>query len=226
MKFSRFPGFVLILASALLIGCGQKSAGPVALVTPAASGEDQLPFAREGNTRGISPTSTVIPPSARVPSGTPVTIHLLSSISSATAHSGDTFDAVLEEPMIVNGQILAERGTAVMGRVMEARRAGSDKSPGYLRVTLGSILLRGKSCAVRSSSSFIKAVFPHKANVAATKEMTIQGALRNAAAIEPDSTNPARVEGGDRTSVAVADVTLGPERHLTFRLTEPVPLPE
>lgn len=226
MKSSRFPGFILILASALLVGCGQKSAGPAALVTPAASGDDQLPFAREGNARGISPTSTVIPPSARVPSGTPVTIHLQSAISSATAHSGDTFEAVLDEPMIVNGQILAERGTAVTGRVMEAKRAGSDKSPGYLRVTLGSILLKGKSCAVRSSSSFIKAVFPRQANVAVTTEIPSQGALRNAAAIDPDSTNQARVEGADRASVAVADVTLGPERRLTFRLTEPVPLPE
>src|SRR5215472_8883563 len=124
MKFFRFPGFALLLASTLLVGCGHQSAPPAVVTTAAQTTDGQLPFAREGNAGGISPTSTVIPPSAHVPFGTAVTIHLQSEISSATAHPGDTFEAVLDEPVMLNGKVLADRGTPVTGRIIEAKRAG------------------------------------------------------------------------------------------------------
>src|ERR1700675_1033715 len=123
MQASRVVGFAsLVLALALLLDCNRQSPIPLAASeTVSASDEARLPFDREAQADGISPTSSVIPPGAQVPAGTPLTIRLKAKLSSASAHLDDRFKAVLDEPIIVNGQILADRGTEVTGRVLDAR---------------------------------------------------------------------------------------------------------
>jgi hypothetical protein len=230
MKACKATTLALALAL-VLVGCGHQSAVPVAASSAPAGDGEQLPFDREGQKGGISPTSAVIPPGARVPSGTPVTVHLLSSISSATAHSGDRFDAVLDEPILVNGRVLAGRGAAVTGRIMEAKPAGHAESPGYLRLTLHSIMLEGQSSAVQSSSNFVKGASSEKKNLAITGDDAGRGALIGAAVpgsngfpIAATSAAASRTRVGPTTPAK--DVTVGPERRLIFRLTEPIPLHE
>jgi len=216
----------------LLVGCGHQSAVPTAVSSGPARAEEHLPFEREGQRGGISPTSAVIPPGAHVPSGTPVTVHLQATLSSATAHSGDPFAAVLDEPIVVNGQVLAERGAPVTGRIMEAKAAELSQSAGYLRLTLHSISLRGQSSLAQSSSTFVKGVSPPKRNVTLTGNEPGRGTLMGASA--PGShgypigggASPAEGKNGDQLTTGMRDVTVGPERRLTFRLTEPIPLHE
>ena len=69
-------------------------------------------------------------------------------------------------------------------------------------------------------------MLPRRPNLATATGMTGQSALQNASAVDRDNASRPRVPDEARSGVTVADVTLGPERHLTFRLTEPVPLPE
>jgi len=219
----------LALGLMLVVGCGHRSAVPTAASAGPAGAEEHLPFEREGQRGGISPTSAVIPPGAHIPSGTPVTVHLQATLSSATAHSGDSFEAVLDEPIVVNGQVLAERGAPVTGRIMEAKAAGLSASAGYLRLTLHSILLRGQSSLAQSSSTFVKGVSPQKRNVALTGSEPGRGTLMGASA--PGSpgypgVSPAGGKNGHGLTTGMQDVTVGPERRLTFRLTEPIPLHE
>jgi len=56
--------------------------------------------------------------------GAPVTIRLTDTLSTERAASGDTFQATLADPLVVDGLIVAERGARVTGRVADARRAG------------------------------------------------------------------------------------------------------
>ncbi|HWX93076.1 MAG TPA: hypothetical protein VNY29_10650 [Terriglobales bacterium] len=221
----------LALGLMLLVGCGHQSAVPTAVSSGPARAEEHLPFEREGQSGGISPTSAVIPPGAHVPSGTPVTVHLQATLSSATAHSGDPFDAVLDEPIVVNGQVLAERGAPVTGRIMEARAAELAESAGYLRLTLHSISLRGQSSLAQSSSTFVKGVSPRKRNVTLAGNQPGRGTLMGASV--PGShgypiggASPTEGKNGDELTTGMTDVTVGPERRLTFRLTEPIPLHE
>jgi hypothetical protein len=162
-----------------------------------------------------------------------VTVHLQATLSSATAHSGDLFEAVLDEPIVVNGQVFAERGALVTGRIMEAKAAALSESAGYLRLTLHSISLRGQSSLVQSSSTFVKGA-PQKRNV------TFAGLAGNEpgrgtliGASVPDSPGypvggalPAEGKNGDELTTGMRDVTVGPEQRLRFRLTEPIPLRE
>lgn len=190
--------------------------------------EERLPFAREGQQTGISPTSAIVPAGAHVPAGTLVSIRLKSSISSATANAGDTFEAVLAEPIVVNGQVLAERGAPVSGRVMEARAASPSDPAGYLRLALSSIELRGQTSSARSSSSFVKAASLRKRDVALRRSAPGRDVLIDASAPGENAYSMGRVSSGGTSTAGGSegpmDVIVGPERRLTFRLTEPIPI--
>lgn len=112
-----------------------------------------LPFDSPSHDDGISPTQAFA--SSSMPAGTAVVIHLQSPLSSAKAHLGDQFRAVLEEPIVVQGQTVAASGTEVTGRVLAAK-ASQPREPGYVRLTLSSIVLNGKAVDLHTSSVFSK----------------------------------------------------------------------
>jgi hypothetical protein len=56
--------------------------------------------------------------------GASVTIRLAGTVSTEFAVPGDTFQATLADPLVVDGLIVAERGARVTGRIADARRAG------------------------------------------------------------------------------------------------------
>jgi hypothetical protein len=219
---------VLACSLALAIGCGRQSpVGPTESGAVSTPEEGQLPFERAAQKTGISPTSSVIPPGANLPVGTAITIRLKSAISSASERTGDRFLGLLEEPIVVNGETIAPAGGVVIGRVIESRKAARSKSPGYLRLVLTSIPVLGKSTLVQTSSSFIKgsqskgvtvAQAGHSGDglVAAAEAAPVNRPVLGAAIADQ------RVIGG----VTAKDAFVGPEHHLTFRLTESLLLPE
>ena len=217
---------VLGLGLAAAVGCDHQSADPViASEMNRAPDGSRLPFDREAQEDGISPTSSVIPPGAQIPAGTPVTIRLKNPVSSATAISEDSFEAVLDEPIIVNERIVAARGTLVMGRVVDAKPMTRMQAPGYLRLALSSIVIHGKPTRLRSSSNFLKGAGPasRRANLAVRSDGALIGAaatpkapmLGNAVVAERRSPSPVP---------APRDITIAQDRRLTFRLIEALPL--
>jgi len=65
------------------------------------------------------------------------------------------FSGVLDEPLVVRGQTVAEAGTTVSGKILEAKRA-SKNEPGYLRLTLTQVSLNRKPMPVETSVFFAK----------------------------------------------------------------------
>lgn len=112
----------LTLGLAAGVACGHQSSVPIVASGAVTPDSAQLPFDREAQSGGISPTNSVVPPGAQVPAGTAILVRLKKPLSSARAHSDDTFLAVLEEPVLVNDRVLAEPGAVVTGRVVEASR--------------------------------------------------------------------------------------------------------
>ena len=200
MKGWTVIGFAaLALGLAMSVQCGRHATLPVAASTVAQpNSNEQLPFDRQAQGHGFSPSSTVIPLGARIPAGTPICIGLQAPIASTTAQSGDVFQAVLLEPIMVNGRTVAEKGSSVTGFVMEAR-AGRSLTPGFIRIALRAIEIDGKSSAVQSSSNFVKGKI-------ARQKKAVQGAQA-----PPPQSSP-------------EDVTIAADRRLTFRLTEAIPL--
>jgi hypothetical protein len=227
MKALRAFGLAVVgLGLVVALGCDRSSSVPMVASEASSAPEDgRLPFDREAQKDGISPTSAVIPPGAQIPAGTPVVVRIQSSISSATAVSDGKFEAVLDEPIVVKDQVLAARGTAVIGRVVEARRVAQMQAPGYLRLALSSIALNGKQTVVRTSSNFLKGAGPvHRRT---TIPIGSDGSMISAVAIggAPSLGNAMTAANATESVIAIPrDVTVSQGRRLTFRLIEPVPL--
>lgn len=137
------------LTLAAATGCSRQLAGPG---SAKAADSGQLPFDRVSDGSGISPTAAFA--SESIPVGTEITVQLRLALSSADSRVGDTFEALLEEPLVV-GKTVVPRGTPVMGRVFAAKAAGRH-DPGYLRLTLASFEMNGKSIPLQTSSIFTK----------------------------------------------------------------------
>ncbi len=92
---------------------------------PSGAPESQsLPFDRQPPAGGISP-SRILPSRTKLPEGTPIPVRLQTGLSSASAHAGDKFTAIVDEPIIVDGETVVARGTTATGRVLEAKASAS-----------------------------------------------------------------------------------------------------
>ena len=70
-----------------------------------------------------------------VPGGTPVQIRMVDTVSSGTAHVGDTFEFRTAEDVLINGWVAVPSGAAGRGTVAEVEPAGGNGHPGHLKLT-------------------------------------------------------------------------------------------
>lgn len=71
-----------------------------------------------------------------LPAGTPLTVKLTKGLSTDQTKQGQFFQAILASPIIRDGFVLAETGSAVTGEVVRAKRAGLFGRAPELRLTL------------------------------------------------------------------------------------------
>lgn len=245
---------IVVLMSLILTGCSQHESTPACEET--ASADQHLPFDGTSDKAGIFPTGSLTP--TAIPAGTPFAVRLRTSLSSATSRPGDSFEAVLDEPILVRGRMVAPRGARVTGRVLDARAAG-DLQPGYMRLALTAVSLDGQVLPLQTSSIFVKRGSHEKRNLnevigASMSEasigrtsasnpsignVSISTASTSKASISKASASAIARDGkgtliGASTGTAAGleadyaiennDVGVAPERRLTFRLAQPVPL--
>jgi hypothetical protein len=87
-----------------------------------------------------------------IPSNTRLAVRLDATVSSATAQVGDIVAATLANDLVVDGKVLAKRGTPVRGIVTYARRSGRFQDPGYVTVRLHSIDIDGRRYRLHSTA--------------------------------------------------------------------------
>ena len=91
-----------------------------------------------------------LPAELTVKLGTFVTVRVNDMLSSNRNQAGDPFSAVLTQPLVVDGVVVAQRGQTVYGRVAEARKSHAD-TPSSLALELtGLTLVDGTQATVRS----------------------------------------------------------------------------
>jgi hypothetical protein len=65
-----------------------------------------------------------VPQTVTIPAGTLLSIRVDQQLSTKTNQTGDSFRATLDQPVVVDGFVIAERGARVEGRVVESDPGG------------------------------------------------------------------------------------------------------
>jgi hypothetical protein len=92
------------------------------------------------------PTPAAVPNanSITVPAGTDLLVRMIDSVNSDKNHVGDRFRASLEQDFVVDGVVIAPKGTDVYGRLSEAKEAGHIQGKSQLKLELTEILIRNR----------------------------------------------------------------------------------
>ncbi|MGC1484927.1 MAG: hypothetical protein WA789_14110 [Candidatus Acidiferrum sp.] len=169
------------------------------------------------------------PPSAlTIPAGTVLVMRLNEPLSSDRNQIGDQFSGVLEQPIVVNGWVVARRGQVVMGQVKSVKKAGRVKGTSQLGVELTDLtLVNGEQAPILTALWKASGGTSHGADAATIGGGTALGAIIGSAA---DWGRGAAIGAGAGAVAGIGAVLLTrgrptilePESELSFRLVDPV----
>ncbi len=170
------------------------------------------------------------PNMATLRTGTALSVRLAENVSTELNRSGDFFRGELDAPLVVNGFVVAERGSAAFGRVVKVKRARLGKSDLRMELT-GITTSDGQRIRVQTSAWEEKSArrsiedTPKRAASAAIGVVVgaLSGAARGAGFV---SENEGGTGGGHVLTVSKRSVALPAGSRLTFRLAIPVTITE
>jgi len=91
-----------------------------------------------------------------LPVGTLITVRLSDPITAAVEKDGRSFEAVIDQPVIIDGKMVLVRGSSVRGRVESARTSELKPDRGYVRLVLASVHLDGVDILLQTASLFAR----------------------------------------------------------------------
>ena len=107
-----------------------------------------------------------------IPTGTTISVRTIDAIDSRENHVGDRFEASLEEPLIVDGNVVAAKGANVYGRLEESKETGTFTGRSELKLALTGIVVDGKTVPVVTGDYELTG----KSKGASTARRTVGGA--------------------------------------------------
>jgi hypothetical protein len=90
-----------------------------------------------------------------LPAGTLLTVRLKNPIFADGRGASEAFDAIVDEPVLVEGNTLLPRGASVAGRVEAAHASRLKRNRGYVRLKLDSLAFAGQELPIQTSSLFV-----------------------------------------------------------------------
>jgi hypothetical protein len=78
-----------------------------------------------------------------IPEGTNITVRLSDPLSTDNSHTGDNFRGILDQDVVVNGNILARAGDAVQGQLTDVEQSGRVSGRARMALTLTQIQTAG-----------------------------------------------------------------------------------
>ena len=173
-----------------------------------------------------------VPATLTLPAGTLIPVRLNQWLSSDRNHAGDTFSAVLDQPIVVHGWVVARRGQTVIGRVDVAQKASQGNGVSRLGLEVTELtLVDGEQLPV---STQMQQAAPSPAaqaspgrNAATVATTTVLGTIVGAAV---GGGQGAAIGAGLGATAGIAAVlytrgrptTVAPETPLSFRLQSPL----
>jgi hypothetical protein len=172
------------------------------------------------------------PRSVTVASGTLISVRLGETISTERNRQGDSFIATLDEPLVIDGLVIAEKGARANGRIVNLVEAGRVKGLARLSLELTSVMTSDNQKIALRTASFEKQGPTSKAED--TQKVGIGAAIGAAiGAIAGGGTGAAigAATGGAAGGGAVAatrgkPAVLAAETRISFRVEQPVTITE
>jgi len=248
MAKQLYPLLSLLLFLAMFSGCQKSSTQTPTPTQQAAGGQaaphdatgqsipsqsvsDNLPAEPAPTRSGAAkkPTAAMTPAPIVIPAGTSITVRLQQGLSSASAASGQRFEAVLEQPLVSGDRVVVPAGTPVEGHVVAAHRSGRLRHPGRLALTLDSIVMNEHVVPLTTSEVIARGGSHKKRNLGWIGGGTGGGALIGALAAGGKGAligSGVGAAAGTTTAFVTGkkDVRFGSERVLRFRLEQEVSL--
>jgi hypothetical protein len=176
------------------------------------------------------PPATIgpVPASITILAGKVISVRLNEPLSSDHNHVGDSFTATLDQPIVVDGWVVARRGETIVGSVTAAKKAGRIKGVSQLGLQLTDVtVVDGQQLPMVTELWNGSAGTSHGADAAGVATTTGVGTIIGAAA---DGGAGAGIGAGAGAAAGIALVlltrgkptVLGPETVLSFRLKEPL----
>jgi len=186
------------------------------------------PPERQSQNAPLAQPAQQVPGTLTIPTGTILLIRINDFLSSDRNQIGDQFTAVLENPLVVNGWVVARRGQMIVGHVKDVRKAGRIKGTSELGVELTDLtVVDGRQVPILTELWKGSSGTSHGQDAATVATTTGLGALIGAAA---DWGEGAAIGAGAGAAVGIGAVlltrgrptVLHPEEQLSFRLVDPV----
>jgi hypothetical protein len=145
------------------VGCSRRLGVPAEEGTAEAS---QAPFHDDSSPLAEStalPSSDVGPESRppfqnahNVPAGTLLMVRLDDPIAGDRAGGQNSFEASIDQPVVIEGNTLIPRGATVTGHVESARLSKVKPGRGYVRLVLQSVQVSGIDLPLHTASLFVR----------------------------------------------------------------------
>jgi hypothetical protein len=175
---------------------------------------------------------TRVPNTVTIAAGTTLSVRIGETISAARYQVGDSFLATLDRPLVVDGWIIAEKGSRLEGRVVEAQPAGRANNTSHLRIELVKLSTAdGQHIQIRTEPYKKDAASSTGTDAATVGVGAVVGAAIGAAA---GGGKGAAIGGGAGAAAGVAGVMLTRgksaeipvESRISFRIAGPVTITE
>src|SRR5581483_6564106 len=182
------------------------------------------------------PESTPLPPRQpnriALPPGTILPIQLEDTLSTEHNNRGDAFRGTLDSPIVINGFIIADKGSTVMGRVVNVQRAHLIGGASDLTLTLTDINTTDGQLVKIQTSPWEKE--GARAGIRNTAEGAVGSAIGAVVGAVNGAVKGAGFERGagddDRTNAPIGMkhrvIVLPIGARLTFRLASPITITE
>ncbi len=166
------------------------------------------------------------PKPVTVPAGTTLAVRLMETLNTTKNHAGDPFTAVLDDAIIVDGMLVADRGANLTGRVIESTPSGRIKGLAQMILDLTRLQTTGGSVDIVTDSTHEQAKDTKKDDAKKVGVMTGIGAIIGgiAGGGKGAAIGAASGAGAGAGTVLVTkgkEVQLEREARLIFQLREP-----
>jgi hypothetical protein len=175
------------------------------------------------------------PPQSRsvtIANGTLIAVRLGETISTERNRQGDSFVATLDEPLVIDGLVIAEKGSRASGRVVDTVEAGRVKGLAHLSLELASLMTSdGQKVELRTArfekeGPASKAEDAQKIGIGAAIGATIGAMAGGGKGAAIGAASGGAAGGGVVAATRGKPAVLPAETKISFRVEQPVTITE